>query len=441
MANETPERLFAWYLADPQRPRLVGEIGRLSNGDASLAYAPSWIDQGFALSDDMPLRDLVYAPRHRRGREPAATGALDDARPDRWGEKVIRTLYKRGATLRDHLYLAGDERFGALGVSASADAYQPFQQRPLPRLSDVPSLAEAVAMIQSGEGELGAQRRALIGAGGSLGGAKPKAVVAIDGREWVVKFFDGEAWDQPLVEHACMTLAATAGVQVAETQVIRLPAEHAIAVRRFDRTAAARVHCLSACTLLRAATPAGEEPAFGYPQLARRLRAMGQLDRLDTHLQDLFRRMVFNILIANTDDHERNHAVTCDPVKGVPVINLSPAYDIVTTGSGALTHEFMIADDVVDPDLEAAVSVHNDFGLHEAQARAVVSEVVQVVDGWRAHFASHGVTPADIEALGSFIDADHLQAQRERHRTPPPTDATQKPPRRKPRTGTPKIFR
>ncbi len=441
MANETPERLFAWYLADPHQPRLVGEIGRLSNGDASLTYAPSWIDQGFALSDDMPLRDLVYAPRHRRGREPAAAGALDDARPDRWGEKVIRTLYKRGATLRDHLYLAGDERFGALGVSASADAYQPFHQRPLPRLSDVPTLAEAVAMIQSGEGELGTQRRALIGAGGSLGGAKPKAVIAIDGQEWVVKFFDGEPWDQPLVEHACMTLAAKAGVRVADTQVIRLPAEHAIAVRRFDRTPAARVHCLSACTLLRAATPGGEEPAFGYPQLARRLRAMGQVDRLDAHLQDLFRRMVFNILIANTDDHEKNHAVTCEPVKGVPVINLSPAYDIVTTGSGALTHEFMIADDVIDPDLEAAVSVHNDFGLHEAQARAVVSEVVQVVDGWRAHFASHGVTPADIEALGSFIDADHLQAQRERHRTPPPTDPTHKPPRRKPRTGTPKIFR
>src|SRR5690606_846742 len=98
-----PERLFAWYLADPQSPRLIGEIGRLSNGDASLSYAPTWLAEGFALSEDMPLRDMVYAPRHRRAREPAAAGALDDARPDPWGEKVIRTLYKKGATLRDHL--------------------------------------------------------------------------------------------------------------------------------------------------------------------------------------------------------------------------------------------------------------------------------------------------------------------------------------------------
>lgn len=195
MAVETPERLFAWYLGDPGQPRLIGEIGRLSNGDASLRYAPPWLEHGFALSEDMPLRDMSYAPRHRRGREPAAAGALDDARPDRWGEKVIRTLYKKGATLRDHLYLAGDERFGAIGVSGSSEAYQPFNHRSLSRLSDVPSLAEAAAIIQSGEGELGEQRRALIGAGGSLGGAKPKAVIAIDGQEWVVKFFDGEAWN------------------------------------------------------------------------------------------------------------------------------------------------------------------------------------------------------------------------------------------------------
>lgn len=440
MAVETPERLFAWYLGDPGQPRLIGEIGRLSNGDASLRYAPPWLEHGFALSEDMPLRDLSYAPRHRRGREPAAAGALDDARPDRWGEKVIRTLYKKGATLRDHLYLAGDERFGAIGVSGSSEAYQPFNHRSLPRLSDVPSLAEAAAIIQSGEGELGEQRRALIGAGGSLGGAKPKAVIAIDGQEWVVKFFDGEAWDQPLVEHACMRLAALAGVQVADTRVIHLPAENAIAVRRFDRTPAGRVHSVSACTLLRAATPEGEAPAFGYPHLARRLRAMGQVDRLDAHLQDLFRRMVFNILIANTDDHEKNHAVTHELANGVPVINLSPAYDVATTGSGAIAHEFMIADDVVDPDLEAAVSVHNDFGLHEQQARDVVSQVVRAVDGWRGHFSSLGVTPSDIEALAEFIEAEHLMDQRERHRTPPAGRA-RKTSVRKPRTGTPKIFR
>lgn len=432
-----PERLFAWYLADPLRPALVGEIGRVSNGDASLTYAPAWLKAGFALSEDMPLREQVYMPIHRRHREPAAAGALDDARPDRWGEKVIRHLYKKGATLRDHLYLAGDDRFGALGVSMSDSEYLPFNRRPLPRLSDVQALSEVAGVIQSGEGELSEQRRVLAQAGGSLGGAKPKAVIDIDGQEWMVKFFDGEPWDQPLIEHACMALARKAGVTTAQTRVIRLPTEHALVVERFDRVGGRRVHSLSASSLIRAATPQGEAPQFGYPHLARRLRALGQVQRLDTHLADLFRRMVFNILIANTDDHEKNHAVTCEFVGGLPVWNLSAAYDVVTTGSGATAHEFMIADDVVAPDLEAAVSVHRDFNLDEQQARTVVSEVIGVVDGWRADFREGGVSAGDIEALAEFIDDKDLLAQRERHRTPATSGKT----RRQPKTGTPRIFR
>jgi serine/threonine-protein kinase HipA len=432
-----PERLFAWYLANPLRPVLVGEIGRVSNGDASLTYAPAWLQGGFALSEDMPLREQVYLPLHRRHREPAASGALDDARPDRWGEKVIRYLYKRGATLRDHLYLAGDDRFGALGVSASDSEYLPFNRQPLPRLSDVQALSEVAGVIQSGEGELTEQRRALAQAGGSLGGAKPKAVIDIDGQEWVVKFFDGEPWDQPLIEHACMTLARKAGVTTAQTQVIRLPAEHALAVERFDRVAGRRVHSVSASTLIRAATPPGETPQMGYPHLARRLRALGQVQRLDGHLADLFRRMVFNILIANTDDHEKNHAVTCEFVDGVPVWNLSAAYDVVTTGSGATAHEFMIADDVVAPELDAAVSVHRDFNLDEPQARTIISEVIGVVDGWRAHFQLAGVSQGDIDALAEFIDEKDLLAQRHRYRTPATSGKTRRPPN----TSTPRIFR
>lgn len=431
-----PPRLFAWYLANPQHPLLVGEIERTSRGDASLTYAPQWLEGGFPLSEDMPLRDLTYVSAHRRGREPAAAGALDDARPDRWGEKVIRYLYKKGATLTDHLYLAGDDRFGAIGVSGADTHYEPFQRRPLPRLADVPSLAQAVAVVQSGDGELDEQRRQLLGAGGSLGGAKPKAVIRIDDDEWVIKFFDGEPWDHPLVEHACMTLAQRAGIRVAQTRVLRLPGEHALAVRRFDRQGSTRLHAVSASTLLRAATAQGEEPQYGYPHLARRLRAMGNVQRLDEDLHDLFRRMVFNILIANTDDHEKNHAVTYERVHGAPVVNLSDAYDVVTTGSGAVAHEFMIADDVVDPDLEAALSVHRDFGLDEARAREAVSEVTRVVDGWREHFRSVGVKKRDIETLAEFIDREDLRGQRERHRDPAPTAAT-----RGRRGGTPKVFR
>jgi len=308
----------------------------------------------------------------------------------------------------------------------------------LPRLSDVEELSAAAAIIESGNGELEAQRAELISAGGSLGGAKPKAVIAIEGEEWVVKFFNGEPWDQPLIEHACMTMAKQVHINTAETRVIHMTAENAVAVKRFDRASGQRIHSISASTLIRAATPAGQPPQYGYPHLARRLRATANIHRLDDHLQDLFRRMVFNILIGNTDDHEKNHAVTYEVQDGVPVVNLSKAYDVVTTGSGSTVHEFMIADDVVDPDLEAAISVHNDFRLEELQARTIVSEIIQVVDQWKDIFIGLGVTATDIERLEEFIDAEHLLEQRNKHRVPMKV-ATKASRPRKPRT--PGIFK
>jgi len=101
-----------------------------------------------------------------------------------------------------------------------------------------------------------------------------------------------------LLEHAAMTLAKKAGINVAQTQLIKLAGFHALAIKRFDREKGRRIHCLSAGTALRVATPLGQEPQMSYPALARLLLQ-------EAH--ELFRRMIFNILMGNTDDHEKNH--------------------------------------------------------------------------------------------------------------------------------------
>ncbi len=436
----TPDRLFAWMLQDPQAPQLVGEIIRQSNGDAGLQYAPSWLDRGFALSDDMPLEVQIFTPQHRNLRLPAAPGALDDARPDRWGEKVIRYLYKPGASVYDSLYFAGDERFGALGVSVSNQSYKPFQERTLPRLEDARDLCAAAQIIESGEGELQAQQRALIGAGGSLGGAKPKAAIAIDGEEWVLKFFNGEPFDLPLVEHATMTLARKAGLQVAHTMPIQLAAEHALAVKRFDRLdGGARVHCISACTLLRSETPTGLDPEFGYPHLARALRRVADPHSLDGQLRELFRRMVFNILLANTDDHEKNHALLCQVRGKTMKLELSPGYDIVPTGSGALAHQFMISETSREPSLAEAMTGAESFNLPAVEAAQEVAKIIAVVDDWQTHFQSVGVTPSDMAEVAALVDAPDLLAQRRAFSVDAYSGGRGKP-RRKPVSGA-KAFR
>ena len=411
--QKSPDRLYAWMLLEPQHPQLIGEIIRQTNGDVGLQYAQSWLDKGFALSDDMPLALQTFTPVHRNGRLPGAPGALDDARPDRWGEKVIRYLYKPGATVFDNLYFAGDERFGAIGVCPSDSAYTPFLQRTLPRLEDAKDLNAAVQIIESGEGELLAQQRALIGAGGSLGGAKPKAAIAMDGEEWVLKFFNGEPFDLPLVEHATMTLAHKAGIRVARTMPIQLDAEHALAVKRFDRIGSERVHSISACTLLRSEVPEGMDPEFGYPQLARALRRAADPHTLDAQLRELFRRMVFNILVANTDDHEKNHALLCHTSGRTMKLELSPAYDVVPTGSGALGHQFMVSETSREPSLAEAMTGAESFNLSPVDAANEIAKTIDVVNGWQVHFRALGVTESDITEVAALVDAPDLLAQRQ----------------------------
>lgn len=434
---KTPDKLYAWLLTDPGQARLIGEIVRQSNGDVGLKYDQAWLDHGFALSDDMPLVAQLFTPVHRTDRQPGAPGALDDARPDRWGEKVIRYLYKPGATVFDYLYFAGDERFGALGVSASNTSYTPFMARPLPRLDDANTLNEAIRIIASGEGELQQQQRAMVGAGGSLGGAKPKAVIAIDGEEWVLKFFNAEPFDHPLVEHATMTLAQQAGIHVAPTFAVRLQAEHALAIKRFDRQNGSRVHCLSACTLLRAEVPGTMTPEYGYPQLARALRRCADPRTLEAQLHELFRRMVFNILVANTDDHEKNHALQCHIKGRTMTLELSPAYDIVPTGSGAYEHQFMISDTSREPSLAQAMSAAMHFELAPLAAATEIIRIIDVVNSWQTHFRALGVTARDIHQIAEFIDAPDLLEQRRAFRPESYTDVKA---RRKPPSGA-KAFR
>jgi serine/threonine-protein kinase HipA len=426
----TPAQLFVWLLLDPRSPQLVGELTRQSNGDVGLQYDPQWLQTGFALSADMPLAAQLFTPVHPHARQSGAPGALDDARPDRWGEKVIRYLYRPGASVFDNLYFAGDERFGALGVSGSRNAYIPFMQRPLPRLEDASDLNAAIQIIESGQGELQAHQRALVGAGGSLGGAKPKAAIAIDGEEWVLKFFNGEPFDLPLVEHATMALAHQAGLQVAQTMPVRLHGENALAVKRFDRERVgsvgaaegdgnmgggytARVHCISACTLLRSEVPTGMEPEFGYPHLARALRRYADLRTLDAQLLELFRRMVFNILMANTDDHEKNHALRCQISGRTMQLELSPAYDVVPTGSGALEHQFMVSETSREPSLAQAMTGTESFGLTPLDAAKEVAHIITVVNGWQTHFQTLGVTQTDIAEIAALVDAPALLAQRQ----------------------------
>ena len=204
---------------NPAQPLLVGELHLMRKPHSvSLRYAASWLARGFALSEDLPLLTGEFLPPEKD----TAAGAVDDARPDRWGERVIRFIDKPPRlSLLEYLYFAGDERFGALGVSLSPDRYEPRRMGPLPTLADTAAIHELVRKVLANQPIAPAHKR-LSSPGATMGGARPKALLDIEGEQWVVKFSEGEPTDTPLIEHATMTLARAAAIRTAQTMPIRL---------------------------------------------------------------------------------------------------------------------------------------------------------------------------------------------------------------------------
>ena len=398
------DQLFLWLLTQPEQPVLVGELNNVRTlRGVSLRYAPDWLRRGFALSEDLPLLDQEFLPREKD----TAAGAVDDARPDRWGERVIKFLDKPPRlSLLEYLYFAGDDRFGALGVSVSGERYEPRRTGPLPVLGDAQAIHELVRKVLANE-PIPMEQRRLIAPGATLGGVRPKALLDIGGVQWVVKFSDGDAIDTPLIEHAAMALAAQAGVRVAQTRPIRLTHGHAVAIKRFDREGGRRVHALSANVALKAAA----EP-LGYPELAQLLRRRGIAEGgvNVSQMRELFRRMVFNILIDNTDDHEKNHVLL---VNDAQQVELSPAFDVLPSGQALGYQQMRVGENEADSTLVNAMSMSALFSLKKDEAAKEVGAVARVVDGWKQHFASAGVKRRDIEMLAEQIDRPFLREQRE----------------------------
>ncbi|MEJ8814201.1 HipA domain-containing protein [Variovorax ureilyticus] len=395
------EALSLWMLADPRHPVLVGEISLVLGGQGvALRYSEPWRTRGFALSEDLPLVDELFMPSQKQ----EAVGAVDDARPDRWGERVIRKFERSSRmSLLEYLLFAGDDRYGALGVSQQAHSYEPWPASPMPTLGDLPAMQEVIRKIIANE-PVGKIEERFLRPGVSLGGARPKSVVEIDGHPWLVKFGEGEPEDTPLIEHACMSLAARCGIEVAPTRALRVGDRHAIAVRRFDRAPGIRRHAISAHVVLRAV---GEE--YGYPQLAQQMRRMARPDDIARQQAQLFRRMVFNVFMDNTDDHEKNHALLREPDGSW---SLSPAFDIVPSMSGLGYQAMAIGREGTLSTLDNALSNVGAFGLKLREAKAIAREIAMVVGGWHREFKACGVTATDTDMLSQYLDNERTGAQK-----------------------------
>ena len=334
-------------------------------------------------------------------------GALRDASPDYWGRRVIEK-YKGQTQLGeiDYLLYSPDDRAGALGFGLNQEP--PAPSRKFNQTMELERLQELADLIITDEdlpeGPEAEQAQKLMVGGTSMGGARPKAIIEDESGLWIAKLRHPEdKWNDARVEHAMLMLARECGLQVAESKVVTIGEHDAVLVKRFDRekTTAGyrRGRMLSALTLLRSDENYQAREKWSYVLLVEELRRISSQPRTDA--PELFRRMCFNALISNTDDHPRNHAVVAMNTDW----KLSPAYDL-TPSTPVSAERRDLALDCGDwgryAHAENLLSQSARFLLEQDEAKIIIDEMEQSVRSkWYDIARRESVTEKDCEKIAS----------------------------------------
>jgi serine/threonine-protein kinase HipA len=302
-------------------------------------YGRRYLDRREAVEIDPVELKLARGTTYETTSLKGVFGALRDAGPDYWGRTVIeRHVGKAVLGELDYLLESPDDRAGALGFGLGQDP--PAPRRRFNQTIELEKLQRiADGLIRDEENKAAdadaAQVQELLLIGTSMGGARPKTVVEDADGLWLAKFNSPhDRWNVARVEHAMLALARSCGITVADSRVIDVGGRDVLLVKRFDRSKTKdgylRGRMVSAVTLLRADDTHNMRDRWSYVLLAEELRRATADPKRNA--QELFRRMVFNGLISNTDDHPRNHAILAMN----DLWSLSPAYDLTPTNPVSL---------------------------------------------------------------------------------------------------------
>lgn len=374
----------------------------------SFVYNPAYLRR----ADAVPLEpyELPLAPRRvQTVKLKGIFGTLRDASPDAWGRRIIEKHTERtDLTEVDYLLHSPEDRAGAL--SFGRDKVPPAPIRKFNQVIQLEALLAAAEQFMEDEaaGKPGVpeQMLELLQPGTSMGGARPKNVVEDAQGLWLAKFPDrGDKWNNARVEGAMLALAQECGLRVARHRIETVAGKDVLLVQRFDRTLTTdgylRHRMVSGLTALGAEDSHGDRAKWSYLLLADELRRRSARPAQD--LEELFRRMVFNALISNTDDHPRNHALIATTDKW----ELSPAYDLTPNPlTSAEKRDLAMTCGTFNRYANRVnlLSQHGQFKLSLEQATAIVNQLQQVVTArWHAVLRQQGATPADCDTLaGAF---------------------------------------
>ncbi|MCE7032800.1 type II toxin-antitoxin system HipA family toxin [Lysobacter sp. GX 14042] len=400
---------------------LVGHLQRTTSrtGETiSFEYDPQWLANAGPVSAFSLDHELYFAAGKQYAREGASklSGAFVDCSPDRWGKRLMdrreaieaREQDRAVRSLRAWDYLIGvndESRMGALRL-VDPGTLRHVDDRALsaPPVTELRELEAIAAQVERGDDDTSEQMitwvKQLIAPGASLGGARPKASFRDqDGQLWLAKFpSHDDRINVGLWEFLTCQLSLEAGIEMPEARLMRLSDRgHTYAVRRFDRTPTSRRAFSSAMTQL----DVTESEGHSYLDIVLAIENSGTSTRIARDLEQLFRRVLFNILIGNRDDHLRNHGF----LRAGDGWQLSPAFD-VNPNPDKDHHVLSINEADPSPDSGLLLATADYYRIPKKSVGAIEGQVRDAVRGWETRARALGASGNDIARMRGVIDAE-----------------------------------
>ena len=355
--------------------RLVGTLAMTANRKAAFQYSDEWLEHGFSINPfSLPLKKQVFVPT--KDYFGGLYGVFADSLPDNWGRLLLNRLlreHKRDPdklTVLDRLAIVGKSGMGAL-------TYYP--ERKFPEQQDNPDLDELARECQKIlNTEYTDKLDELYRLGGTSGGARPKIMTSIGNEEWIIKFpahVDGKDAGKMEYDYSCCAKAC--GIMMSETRLF--PSEKCkgyFGTKRFDRRnclkGKKKVHMLTTAAILELDF---EQPSLDYHGLMKLTKIMTR--NCDEDVENMFRRMCFNVFAHNRDDHSKNftYLYEADEDKW----HLSPAYDLTYSNTYYGEHTTSVDGNGRNPGRKELLAVGTGAGMKKTRCEEIIDEIEKKV--------------------------------------------------------------
>lgn len=408
--NENLPITSCYIFVDQGDQPVVAARYQIENGLGYFTYGKSFAERSDAFSFDplnLPLTQPLRVMNPIDGKD--KFGVLSDATPDNWGRKLLQALHSH-APRNDIEWLLAARGTGVGCLTASLSATTLKQPAPIALFTDLKEFihyARDFEIVENNHNlQITKEMAKLLDFGSSMGGARPKTIVQHEGKEWIAKINRvTDQFNNAAVEHATLTMAKAAGIHACNSQLHRIADQSILLVERFDRNCPERKkHYISAHSLINIPkiTKYDLEKNYSYMGVAKAVRKIAE-HPVDTS-RELYRRMAFNVLTGNTDDHLKNHGVILtDPRRGL--YSLSPAFDVLPNPSSELRVQAIgCGKHGREASIANILSAAPDFLLERNEAIEIINEVQAITSQWQRHFKSSDISQIDQRVIARSFD-------------------------------------